>query len=140
MENLIKIKKLITDVKELKKLKNEKEKLIEQTAMTVLKELMTIENWKVMIDSCLEHLNSYKNPIDFFNACHVIYFNDCISWIKGYSDGSDYSVLTVNLTTTLESQVENRIRKLADKKQKELEQEKMAEIEIYERIKRKYNL
>jgi hypothetical protein len=94
-----------------------------------------------MIENCQPHYEeSTKKGYDFFDWCSVYWENDCVYFLKGYSSGEEYTVLTIKLNEPLEKQVKDaQERALAEKKEMEEENRKLELAEL-KRLKEKYEL
>lgn len=116
------------------KLINEK---TESLARELLAQLRQINDWEAMIsEECLWHYE--KCPYEFFSWCEV-YSTDKEVWFeKGYSNGDEYTALTISLDVPLEEQVRMAIAAKEDKERKETEQEREKELAELERLKKKY--
>ena len=105
-------------------------------------ELRELPGWECMILSCRDHYNGYRDK--FFDCCSYElgedeYENHLL--VKKYYQNADpdgFIVLDIDLTKSLEEQLEDRKNALFDeeKKQRKLEEDK--ELEEYERLKKKY--
>lgn len=131
-------------IKEIKNLKKQ-EQLIEKEMFKevdqLLKELISMDNWKYLIQSCREHMETYKSPMDFFNICSIQYYWDGkVNLVKGYSDGELYTVLSIDLNKTLYENIEEAHSNYLLKQKKEKQLEMDADLKIYNEIKEKYNL
>lgn len=105
-------------------------------------ELRELPGWECMILACRNHYDKY--PHEFFDWClyelgECEYENHLL--VKKYYQNDDpdgYIVLDIDLTKSLEEQLENRKNALSDeeKKQRKLEEDK--ERAEYERLKAKF--
>ena len=104
----------------------------------LLLELKKIPNWETMIKHCRDHYSRF--PDEFFNWCQIEFnLNDnSIYFVKGYSDGEEYIVLTINLNETLEDQVNKANKDLLEQEQEKARIEKQKELEELKRLKEKY--
>jgi len=130
---------LLTKIGETYKLRiklSDTNKEIDVLADELLNELKKIDGWECLFQHCKEHFEQY--PDEFFSWCYVTYDCNSVSFNKSYSNGDDFTVLTINLSEDLSKQVE-RIKKLLDMESinelKKIEERERAELK---RLKEKY--
>ena len=134
--------KLIDDVSELEQQIYDKDiQICKKCASELLDVLLSFNNWKVMVKSCLEHIETYKNPKDFFKVCRVKYYSDhTIVFSKSYPDGEEYIVITIDLKKSIEQNIQEMIDRVKFVEQLEEEKQKEKDLKLYQQIKEKYNL
>lgn len=135
---------ILSDMEELRKLEKSIDNFstsIRVHARFLLGELKNIDGWEAMIEHCRPHYEeSTKKGYDFFDWCSVYWENDCVYFLKGYSSGEEYTVLTIKLNEPLEKQVKDaQERVLTEKKEKE-EESRKRELAELKRLKEKYEL
>ena len=80
------------------------QEIIENKAKELLQELKKISGWESMIKECKWHYDKF--PDEFFDWCSISHSPGKIKWTKSYSgDPDSYTVLTIDLTKTLEENV-----------------------------------
>lgn len=106
----------------------------------ILDELKKIEGWEELIDSCRGHYEQY--PDEFFGWCEPVVLgtteNPELAFKKGYSDGSDYFVIRLDLNKPLSEQVEERLESIRKKEESDNEKKKKKEYNEYLRLKKKF--
>ena len=115
---------ILSDMEELRKLEKSIDNIstsIRAHARSLLGELKNIDGWEAMIKHCRPHYEeSTKKGYDFFGWCSVYWENDRVCFLKGYSNGEEYTVLTIKLNEPLEKQVKDaQERALTEKKEKQ---------------------
>lgn len=111
---------------------------IKTHARQLLRELQDIDGWQCMIEHCYDHYSSIKEV--FFQLCEVEFTGDSVIFVKGYSNGDDYNVLTINLHKSLQQQVLERLELIHLENKSSEEKEKEKDMAEFERIKEKYGL
>lgn len=109
-------------------------------AFKILDELKKIDGWEVMIESCRGHYEQYPN--EFFSWCEPVVYgttdNPMLVFEKGYSGDDTYDVLTIDLNTPLDEQVNRKLDEIKKSEQKELEKKRKKEYNEYLRLKKKF--
>ena len=95
----------VTDIKNLSQLIQSNIKAIDKLGRELLEELRQIRGWESMILHCKDHYEQY--PDLFFRWCEVEYSYEepVIKFVKGYSNGDKYTVLTIRLDMNIKDQV-----------------------------------
>lgn len=95
----------VEDIKYLSELIQGNIKVIDKLGRELLEELRQIRGWESMILDCRDHYEQY--PYQFFEWCEVeySYSEPIIKFVKGYSNGDEYTVLTIRLDMGLAEQV-----------------------------------
>ena len=95
----------VKDTKNLSELIQGNIKAIDRLGRELLEELRQIRGWESMILHCKDHYEQY--PDQFFGWCGVeySYTEPVIKFVKGYSNGDEYIVLTIRLDIGLAEQV-----------------------------------
>ena len=95
----------VKDTKNLSQLIQSNIKAIDRLGRELLGELQQIRGWENMILHCKDHYEKY--PDQFFGWCEVeySYAEPIIKFVKGYSNGDEYTVLTIRLDIELAEQV-----------------------------------
>lgn len=95
----------VEDTKNLTGLIQGNIKTIDRLGRELLEELRQIRGWESMILHCKDHYEQYPNQ--FFRWCDVEYScaEPIIKFVKGYSNGDKYTVLTIRLDMELVEQV-----------------------------------
>ena len=95
----------VKDTKNLSQLIEGNIKAIDRLGRELLEELRQIRGWESMILNCKDHYKQY--PDQFFGWCEVeySYAEPIIKFVKGYSNGDEYTVLTIRLDMELGEQV-----------------------------------
>ena len=116
------------------------EKDMRVKSFMILDELKKIERWEELIDSCRWHYEQY--PDEFFGWCEPVILgtaeNPELAFRKGYSDGSDYFVIRLDLNKPLEKQVADRLESIRKKEESDKEKKKKKEYNEYLRLKKKF--
>lgn len=106
----------------------------------ILDELKKIEGWEELIDSCRGHYEQY--PDEFFGWCEPVVLGtvECpeLAFKKGYSDGSDYFVIRLDLNKPLSEQVEERLESIRKSELEEDDKKRKKEYNEYLRLKKKF--
>lgn len=106
----------------------------------ILDELKKIEGWEELIDSCRGHYEQY--PEDFFGWCEPVVLgtteNPELAFRKGYSDGSDYFVIRLDLNKPLSEQVEERLENIRKREMEKDDKKRKKEYNEYMRLKKKF--
>lgn len=115
----------VIDTKNLSELIQSNIKAIDRLGRELLEELRQIRGWESMILHCKDHYELY--PDQFFGWCKVkySYAEPIIEFVKGYSNGDEYTVLTIRLDMELVEQVikanegkeKENVRRLEDRGQ-----------------------
>lgn len=111
---------------------------IDREARKLLLELQRINGWECMIKHCRYHYEKYKK--DFFGWCQVTTTDDSVQFVKGYSNGDEYNVLSINLYKPLEQQVHERMEEMENEQHRKETNIRKKELSEFERIKKKYGL
>lgn len=95
----------VKDTKNLSQLIQGNIKAIDRLGRELLEELRQIRGWESMILHCMDHYE--QCPDQFFEWCEVkySYAEPIIKFVKGYSNGDEYTVLTIRLDMGLAEQV-----------------------------------
>ena len=95
----------VKDTKNLSELIQGNIKAIDRLGRELLEELRQIRGWESMILHCKDHYEQY--PDKFFDWCEVkySYSEPVIMFVKTYSNGDEYTVLTIRLDIELVEQV-----------------------------------
>ena len=95
----------VKDTKNLSLLIQSNIKAIDRLGRELLEELRQIRGWESMILHCKDHYEQY--PDQFLGWCKVEYSfaEPIIEFVKGYSNGDEYTVLTIRLDMELVEQV-----------------------------------
>lgn len=116
------------------------EKDMRVKSFMILDELKKIEGWEELIDECKGHYEQY--PEEFFGWCEPVVLgtteNPELLFKKGYSDGSDYFVMRLDLNKPLEKQVSDRLESIRKKEESDKEKKKKKEYNEYLRLKKKF--
>lgn len=122
--------------KQLKKTREE----IDSKARELLAELQQITGWECMIKHCYDHYASYKHKDDFFKACIVTHTDDAVQFVKGYSDGSEYDVLTISFKKSLKDQIRDRLDEIEFERRRKETDTRERDLAELERIRKKYGI
>ena len=95
----------VKDTKNLGQLIQSNIKAIGRLGRELLEELRQIRGWESMILNCKDLYEQY--PDIFFGWCEVEYSNvePIIKFVRRYSNGDEYTVLTIRLDMGLAEQV-----------------------------------
>jgi hypothetical protein len=106
----------------------------------ILDELKKIEGWEELIDECKGHYEQY--PDEFFGWCEPVVLgtteNPELAFRKGYSDGSDYFVMRLDLNKPLSEQVEERLESIRKRELEKDDKKRKKEYNEYMRLKKKF--
>lgn len=106
----------------------------------ILDELKKIEECWELIDSCRGHYEQY--PDKFFGWCEPVVLgtteNPELAFRKGYSDGSDYFVIRLDLNKPLSEQVKERLESIRKSEMEKEDKKRKKEYNEYMRLKKKF--
>lgn len=115
---------------------------VDKLARDLLEDLKKIDGWEVMIQTCVEHYNSF--PDKFFGWCTVD-IGQCdengveVQFLKSYmNDPEEHVVLTIGLNESLEEQVERMKKKIEEIEERKLSEIERRELELFQLLKKKY--